>query len=154
MKKVKLLLGIFCMVLISASCCNSKKENATPCGGPQMECKKGDKKSCAPKCEMSEEQKAFFEKWKNFDNLPAEEQKELIAKRKACIEKREAEKKAAIEEFEAKWANFDNLTIAEQKELLEKKDCFMAPCGREMMRHGKGRGECPMMKKECNKGDK
>ena len=136
MKKVRLLLGIFCLILLSA-CCNSHNESAA-------ECQEGKKKCCASKCEMTEEQKAFFEKWQNFDNLPVEEQKELIAKRKACIEKRKAEKKAAIEDFKAKWANFDNLTIAEQKELLDKKKCFMAPCGKEMKCcKGKGdRGKC------------
>ena len=76
MKKAGLLLGVFCLMLLSA-CCNSHKESAT-------ECQEGKKKCCASKCEMTEEQKAFFEEWQNFDNLSAERQKELIGKAKAC----------------------------------------------------------------------
>jgi len=138
MKKVKLLLGIFCLVLLSA-CCNSRNESTA-------ECQEGKKKCCASKREMTEEQKAFYEKWQNFDNLPVEEQKELIAQKKACIEKRRAEKKAAIEDFKAKWANFENLTIAEQKELLDNKKCFKAIFGKGM-KCCKGKED----KGKCNK---
>jgi hypothetical protein len=140
MKKVKLLLGIFCLALMSACCCNGNKN---------ADCQVEEKKDCAIKCEMNEEQKAFFEKWQNFDTFSAEEQKELIEKRKSCIEQCEADKKAAIEEFEAKWANFDNLTIAEQKELLEQKEaCLKASCYKN--------SKCckVLQQKQCNKDEK
>lgn len=140
MKKVKLLLGIFCLALLSACCGNSGKEGAC--------CQKGEKKCCASKSEMSEEQKAFFEEWQNFDNLPAERQKELLAKSKAYVEKSIAEKKACIEKCEAELANFDNLTIAEQKALLDQK---MLCTGQGMC--GKEKGKCPQ-KKGCAVADK
>ena len=121
MKKVKLVLGVFCLALLSACCCCNNKEKAG-------ECQKMEKKCCAVKCEMTEEQKEFKAKWENFENLAVEEQKELIAKKKACIEKCKAEKKEAKakmqaikEELEAKWEKFEELAIEEQKELLDKK---------------------------------
>ena len=148
MKKVKLLLGIFCLALMSACCCNGNKE------AEGQACQAGEKKCCVPKCEMSEEQKAFCEKWQNFDALSAEEQKELVDKKKACIEKRESEKKAAIEEFEAKWANFDNLTIAEQKELLDQKECCLKASCCKATKCCKAKKQCNKDKKEqCNKAE-
>ena len=147
MKKVKLLLGIFCLVFVSAcNCCN--KGNA-PAEGDQA----GEKKCCASKCEMTEEQKAFFEQWQNFDNLSAEEQQELLAKAKACIENRLAEKKACIEKCQAELAEFDNLTIAEQKELLEQKQqCLDSGCKPKGC--CKEKAKCCKEKKECNKEEK
>ncbi len=119
MKKVRLLLSVFCLALISSCCGNSNKEGA----GDKATCEKTEKKCCASKCEMSEEQKAHFEKWKNFENLAEEEQKEIIGKAKACFEKNIAEKKACVEKCEAMLVNFDSLTIAEQKQLLDKAAC-------------------------------
>ena len=113
MKKVSLLLSIFCLALVSSCCCNSNKEGAEGC--------KAEKKCCASKCEMNEEQKACFEKWQNFENLVEEEQKEVIAKAKACFEKDIADRKACVEKCEAMLVDFENLTIAEQKELLNEK---------------------------------
>jgi len=139
MKRVKLLLGILCVALMSSCCCNSGKDKACTAEGAE--------KSCAPKCEMSEEQKACCEKWKNFDNLSAEEQKELVDKKKACIDDCLAKRKAAIEEFEAELAEFDNLTVAEQKEFFDKKNCFIKKiCYKE-------NSSCTK-KKECNKEEK
>jgi len=138
MKKVKLLLGVLCLVFVTAcNCCN--KGNAPAEGECQKE---------APKCEMTEEQKACFEKWQNFDNLPVEEQKEMLAGKKACIEKRLADKKACIEKCQAELAEFDNLTIAEQKELLDQKQqCLDSGCNKE-------KAKCCKAKKECNKEEK
>ena len=143
MKKVTLLLGVLCLAFMTAcNCCN--KGNAD---GVQTENQEGEKKCCASKCEMTEEQKAVFEQWQNFGNLPAEEQKELLAKAKACIEKSIAEKKACIEKCESELANFDNLTIAEQKELLDQKmQCTSKGCCKE-------KGACSQ-KKECSKEEK
>ncbi|MDR1730065.1 MAG: hypothetical protein LBR52_05320 [Prevotellaceae bacterium] len=139
MKKVRLLLSVFCLALISSCCGNANKEGVA--GGCKATCEKSEK--CrASKCEMTEEQKAYFEKWQNFENLTVEEQKEMIGKAKACFEKSIAEKKACIEKSEAALANFDNLSVAEQKELLDKK----VPCT------GKGKcckGKCTE-KKECS----
>lgn len=92
---------------------------------------------------MSEEERENCKKWLKFDSLSADEQKELISKRKACIDKREAEMKAKKEEFEQKWANFDNLSIEEQKSLLDQK-CRMGckkPFGKRK-HHPKGKSEC------------
>ena len=141
MKKVKLLLGVLCLVFVTAcNCCNKK---SAPAEGACQ-------KSCAPKCEMTEEQKAFFEQWQNFDNLSVEEQQELLAKAKACFEKKIADKKACIEKCEAKLANFDNLTIAEQKEFLDKK----VKCTGKGMKCGKGKVKCCKEKKGCSKEEK
>ncbi len=135
MKKVRLLLGVFCLALVSSCCCNSNKEGAAE--GCKAVCEKSEKKCCAPKCEMSEEQKAYFEKWQNFENLAEEEQKELIGKAKACFEKEIADKKACIEKCEAMLVNFDSLTVAEQKELLDKKVLCT------------GKGKCCKSKSKC-----
>ena len=144
MKKVKLLLGVLCLVFVTAcNCCNKE---AAPAEGA---CQEGEKKCCASKCEMTEEQKAFFEQWQSFDNLTVEEKKEMLEKAKACIEKSIAEKKACIEKCESELANFDNLTIAEQKELLDQKmQCLCkGKCGKE-------EGKCCSQKKECSKEEK
>jgi hypothetical protein len=148
MKKVKLLLGIFCLIFVTAcNCCNKE---AAPAEGA---CQAGEKKCCAAKCEMTEEQKALCEKWQNFDTLPVEEQKELLAGKKACIEKRLAEKKACIEKCQAELAEFDNLTIAEQKELLDaKQQCLDGGCCKEKAKCCKEKNECNKEeKKECTK---
>jgi hypothetical protein len=117
------------MILI-ASCNNqtsgekiqekSRKECQRQCPHQDAECKK--------RCEMmTEEEKADMEKWKNFDNLTVEEQRSLLSKSKAAIDKKDAEMKAAKEDFETKWNNFENLTIAEQKELIDKRAKFYCP---------------------------
>ena len=123
MKKIVLLAGIVNLVLLS-SCCNGKKEDC------QKHCCKGENKEMSSRCcKMSEEERnelAYLqEKWVKFDSLSVEEQKDLIAKKKAFIDKREAEIKAVRDSFDAKWTNFKNLTIAEQKALLDQKDAFM-----------------------------
>jgi hypothetical protein len=61
-------------------------------------------------------------KWMNFDSLSVEEQKALIAERKAEIDAREAERKAKKAEMEEKWANFDKLSVEEQKQLLDQRN--------------------------------
>lgn len=126
MKKLTLFFSAIVCVAIMASCggnTQKKENNAEACDKTQKE--QCDKEK--PACNLTEEQKAeckaFNEKWENFDNLTVDEQKELIAQKKSCIEKRRAEAQAKMAECEAKWANFDNLTIAEQKEFLDKAGC-------------------------------
>ncbi len=148
MKKVKLLLGIFCLALVSSCCSNSNKEGE----GCKTTCQKEEKKCCCvSKCEVSEEQKAFAEKWQNFENLAEEEQKEIIGKAKSCFEKNIAERKACIEKCEATLVNFDSLTVAEQKALLDGK---VACTGKSnCCKDSKccaGKKKCTTEKKECS----
>lgn len=160
MKKLKLFILCGLTALALSSCCNC--------------CKKGENQSCPneqvadegrgprhgghhhgfggpeERMPMSEECKAKFEKWANFDNLTEAEQKTLLAERKAEIDKREAEMKKQKEEFEAKWAKFDSLTIAEQKELIDMKS-FPMMGGHH---HGAFRGHKGEGKPCCNKDEK
>ena len=148
MKKVRLLLGVFCLALVSSCCYNSNKEGAEGC---KEACEKSEKKCCASKCEMNEEQKACFEKWQNFENLVEEEQKEIIGKAKACFEKEIADEKAFVEKCEAMLVNFENLTIAEQRELLDKKILCTGKgqcCKKESKCCAAEKKECSVEKKE------
>lgn len=61
-------------------------------------------------------------KWMLFDSLSVDEQKELIAERKAAIDSMDAVRNAKKAEIEEKWASFDNLSIEEQKQLLDLKN--------------------------------
>jgi hypothetical protein len=131
MKKLLALAAVCCFLF--ASCCNCNKEKAAPCEGEKQECAmKGDKPCCK---EMTEEQKAECEAWKNFDSLTAEEQEALVNKKKEAIEQMKAEKEAREKEmaekkaaFEAKWANWDQLTTAEKKALLDEMPCCHKKC--------------------------
>ena len=154
MKKVTLFLSAIVCVAIMTSCCGKKQgetEGAT--------CDKAAKTQCdkeKPACNLTEEQKAemqaFQEKWNNFDNLTADEQTELIAKKRECIEKRREEAKAKMAECEAKWANFDNLTIAEQKAFLDEAGCCKkAKCCDKKAECTKGKEKCTEGAKECTK---
>ena len=71
---------------------------------------------------MNPEMAEKMAKWMNFDSLSVEEQKALIAERKAEIDARGAERKAKKAEMEEKWANFDKLSIEEQKQLLDQRN--------------------------------
>lgn len=148
MKKLLALAAVCCFLL--ASCCNCNK-NAAPAECPdstKTECaSKADKKPCCK--EMTEEQKAECEAWKNFDSLTAEEQENLVNKRKAAIDQKRAEKEAKEKEiaekkaaFEAKWANWDQLTTAEKKALLDE----MSQCHRKCNK--------PCKNTKCHHGDK
>lgn len=72
--------------------------------------------------QMNPEMAEKMAKWMNFDSLSVEEQKALIAERKAEIDAREAERKAKKAEMEEKWANFDKLSVEEQKQLLDQRN--------------------------------
>lgn len=153
MKKITLLLSAVVCVAIMAACGGNKQNDAkeqTCCKAKQEQCDKqhhGEK----PACNMTEEQKAeckaFQEKWNNFDNLTADEQAELIAKKRTCIEKRREEAKAKMAECDAKWANFDNLTVAEQKDFLDN-----APCCKKNAKCNK-KAECTKDKESCTKAE-
>ena len=84
MKKIIMFAGILCLCTLAA--CNGKKteENgqktdSIAMGTPQT--------ACTHHHEMSEEQQALMAQWANFDNLTEQEQKDLLATRKACIDK-------------------------------------------------------------------
>lgn len=151
------------VVIVASGCCNCKKDNgkcACPNESPEkceqeVPCKHGKRPHAfngpAEMFEISEEDKAKFEKWANFDNLPEAEQKSLLSERKAEIDKREAEMKKAKEEFEAKWANFDNLPVAEQKKLIEMKSRPMMMGGHHGMPHRLHHPEKPQC---CDKENK
>ncbi len=154
MKKLSFLIATCVCVAMLSSCCNCDKRCDAPKGPkggePKEMCKGG---MPAPECDMPAELKADFDKWMKFDELSADEQKALIAKRKADIDKREAERKA----FEEKWANFDNLSIAEQKEVIDiKSGCHQKPCcpmggqGKCDRGHRHGNNHC-MCDKQCGK---
>lgn len=108
-----------------ASCGNKA---AAPADPVKEECQQ--EKCCK---ELTEEQKAEMEAWKDWDNQTDEKKAELIGMRKACIEEKMGkcdaakeecpEKAAKCAEFKAKWDNFDNLTIDEQKALIDEFGC-------------------------------
>lgn len=88
--------------------------------------------------QMNPEMEEKIGKWMNFDSLSADEQKALIAERKAAIDSLEAERKAKKAEMEEKWANFDKLSIEEQKQLLDQKNHM--PFHKKGMHHGRPGG--------------
>lgn len=188
---VRLSVAAFLMAMATSCCnCkkDEKCEGAKPCKSECVCPSEADcPKACDDKCErpfpkdrkdmkkghrhhgmrkmhhrdMNPEHKAQFEKWMNFDSLSVDEQKALIAERKAAIDKREAEiaaikaeKKARMEEIKKKWENFDNLSIEEQKELIDMKSFkfrharHMHPgdkrpaCGNDMRQCGTDKRPC------------
>ncbi len=134
MKKTVLITAIL-GVMALGSCCNKqcndenkccKGEGKCACCAPhhdeQGACVHGDFKHHHP--QHSREMSELEKKWNSFDSLTVEEQKVVIAERKARIDERDSMIKAAREEFETKWANFDKLSIEEQKMLLDAKINF------------------------------
>ncbi len=155
MKKLLALAAVCCFLF--ASCCNCNKEKAAPCEGEKQECamKKGDKPCCK---EMTEEQKAECEAWKNFDSLTAEEQEALVNKKKEAIDQMKAEREAKEKEmaekkaaFEAKWANWDQLTTAEKKALLDEMPCCQKKCHKPCDGPQGPQGEKCCKKDKCKK---
>ena len=157
MKKLTLLLSAIVCVAVMSSCCggkNQKDEATTP--EQTTECaKKCD--NAKPACNLTEEQKAeceaFKAKWNDFDNLTVDEQKELIAKKKECIDKRREEAKAKMAECEAKWANFETLTIAEQKAFLDENSCCKKAKDCKKEGDTKCKAKCTKESTECTKGE-
>ena len=123
MKKLSVVLGAICFIF--AACSNPQQTPTQDENQQKQECQKkeGDHKCCN---EMTPEQKAACEAWKNWENQTPEKKAELITARKAKIDKkmaemeaREAEMKVKKEEFKAKWATFDKLDIEAQKALID-----------------------------------
>jgi len=141
MKKLSLLAGLLCFVFVA--CC-PKTEEPKQEEVAATECSK-EHKCC--KSDMTEEQKAeckeFCEKWKDWENLTDEVKQELIAKKKACFDKKYAEMEAKMEACKAEWANFDNLSLDEQKALIDKK----MQCGKKHCCKKDGEG------KKCHKAE-
>lgn len=160
MKKVFAIVAVAASMLLATSCCNCKcnKEGAQceqkcekPCDkgegprhhGPRGEGEFGPRHHeghpGGPRHhEMNPEMAEKIGKWMNFDSLTVEEQKALIAERKAAIDSIEAARKAKKEEMEQKWANFDKLSIEEQKQLLDQRNHM--PFHKKGMRHGRPGG--------------
>jgi hypothetical protein len=151
MKKLAVLISVCCFVF--ASCNNKPAPEQVDEVAPET-CEA--KKEC---CQMTEEQKADMAAWKDWDNQTIEKKEELVAKCKACIDKKMAEKKeqcdaekteacpekkAKCEEMKAKFDNWDNLTLDEKKALLDEMSCCKKKCCKD--------GEkkcCKDGKKEC-----
>jgi hypothetical protein len=136
MKKLAVLAaGVLCFIFVS---CGSKPAE-TP--APTTETTEETQEHKHDGCKMTDEQKAaceaFCKQWADWANLTDDVKQELIAKKKECFDKQDAEKAeidAKVAECKAAWANFDKLTLDEQKALIDK------------------RTECE--KKCCKKGDK
>ena len=151
MKKLTLAIAALSFVLVS--CNNQPKPEQAVGNQPKQECEnqKGQHKCCK---DMSEEQKAMFEAWKDWDNQTPEKKAELIAKRKECIDKkiveqetREAEMKVKKGEFKAKWANFDKLDIEAQKVLIDEfRNCMHPRHDGDMNREGCRKDTTPCKK--------
>jgi hypothetical protein len=152
MKKLAVLISVFCFIFVA--CNNNQPAPATE--EPTEQC---DKKHGEKECQMTEEQKADMEAWKNWDNQTTEKKEELVAKRKACIDKKMAEKsekcdaekkeqcpekEAKCAEMKAKFDNWNNLTLDEKKALLDEmqpKKCCKEGGDKKCCKDGK--------KKEC-----
>lgn len=144
MKKVFSIVAVVSM-LFATSCgnkckcpnckCSEGTQCEAPCGKPEFPGKPGEgpdgprgpKGECrgefkGPRHQMNPEMAEKIGKWMNFDSLTVDEQKALIAERKAAIDSMDAARKAKKAEMEEKWANFDKLSIEEQKQLLDQKN--------------------------------
>ena len=149
MKKLAMLISVCCFVFVS---CNNQPAQA-PEESTEHKCE-GHKKCCK---ELTEEQKADMEAWKNWDSQTTEKKEELVAKRKECIDNRmakkqekcDAEKKeecpakaAKCAEMKAQFENWDNLTLDEKKALLDEMPC----CGKKQCCKGGNKKGC---EKKC-----
>ena len=133
MKKTILVTAILGLVALGSCCDKHCKDENTCCKNEcKCECKAGDK-DCKKACDKGEfakfhkhckEMGELEKRWAKFDSLSVDEQKALIAEKKAKIDERDSMIKAAREEFEAKWANFEKLSVEEQKMLLDAKINF------------------------------
>ncbi len=141
MKKLAVLISICCFVFVA---CNNNPSVPDP-NAVSVDSTAQCAKKCEGKkeCQMTEEQKADMEAWKNWDNQTAEKKEELVAKRKACIDKKMAEKsekcdaekkeqcpekEAKCAEMKAKFDNWNNLTLDEKKALLDEMSCCKQKC--------------------------
>ena len=148
MKKLAVLVSALCFVFVGCNCSTPAPETTTEDTTEKCEGKK--------ECQLTEEQKAEMAAWNDWDNQTPEKKAELVANRKACIDKKMAEKaekcdatkeqcpekKAKCEEMKAKWDNWNNLTIDEQKALLDEVKC----CGKKQCCKEGDKKEC---EKKC-----
>ncbi len=139
MKKVSLLISALCIMLM-VSCCNNcgDKKDGKCCA--KKECK--IEKCCAAKadsCQLTAEQKELNEKWAKFDSLSVEEQRAIIAVKKAKIDTLKADLRAKADKLESDFADFESLEPAKQKELLDAQKCCKKKCCKKAC------------KKECSK---
>lgn len=95
-------------------------------GCPQNGFNRGPQKQCPQDSARRAEYREAFGNMRNFDKLSEKEKKEILAKQKAFFDKRDAERKAAMEkkkeekkQFDEKWAKFDKLTVEEQEQLIK-----------------------------------
>jgi len=147
MKKLAVLVSALCFVFVGCNCNApatepTETEDSTKCEGKQ-------------ECQLTEEQKAEIAAWEDWANQTPEKKAELVANRKACIDKKMAEKaekcdateeqcpekKAKCEEMKAKLANWDKLDVEAKKALLDE----MKPCCKDKKCCKEGE------KKECEK---
>ena len=144
MKRLFLVLGLVTVLL--ASCCNNNQKGAQKCDGKaeqkcEQKCDGKHDHKCDGKhdhdCKMNPEAKATFEKWNNWANLTVEEQTELVAQVKSCIDKCDAEMKAKCEARKAKCE-------ARKAECEAKK----AECDKKVECEAK-KAECEKKKAEC-----
>jgi hypothetical protein len=153
MKKLVVLIGLVCFVF--TACNNKTTQTEEPQQEPQQEQKCEEQKGCCS--EMTEEQKAEMEAWKDWDNQTDERKAELVASGKACLDKMMAEKKSCCEqkegeekkecckdkeakcaEMKAKFDNWDNMTVEEKKALL---DGVAACCKEKCCKEGEKKEE-------------
>ncbi len=157
MKKVFAIVAVAASMLLATSCCNCKCKCNQEGAQCEQKCDKGEgprhhghhgdgprhheghpggpmEGHHGPRHHMNPEMAEKIGKWMNFDSLTVEEQKELIAERKAAIDSIEAARKAKKAEIDEKWANFDKLSIEEQKQLLDQRNHM--PFHKKGMRHG------------------
>ena len=128
MKKLSVAIGAVCFVF--ASCSNPQETTVKEDCKAKQECQKQDQKHNCCK-EISAEEKAFCDAWKDWKNQTPEKKAELISKQKERIngkmaewEAKEAEAKAKREEFKTKWSTFDQLDIEAQKTLIDEYGCW------------------------------
>ena len=158
MKKVLSIVAVVARMLFATSCCNCKCKCGQEGAQCEQKCENAGDKGEGPRHHkhhgdgefgprhhegrpdgprhhhMNPEMAEKIGKWMNFDSLTVEEQKALIAERKAAIDSFEAVRKAKKAEMDEKWANFDKLSIEEQKQLLDQKNHM--PFHKKGMRHG------------------
>ena len=124
----KLMMIAVAGLFIFASCGNKTQEPVPVQEPQQKECQKGDQPCCP---EMTAEQKAECDAWKNWDSQTAEKKQELVTKRKEFIDKmiaerdaKKAEMEAKMADYKAKLAKWNTLTVEEQKMLIEEFDAL------------------------------
>ncbi|MDR0364265.1 MAG: hypothetical protein LBH92_04530 [Bacteroidales bacterium] len=184
MKKVLLSL-LTVGLLIAFPACGDTAKNAEK-ATDKTECaeKSSEKDGCCAEkkdgcCkELTEEQKAEIVAWNDWDNQTPEKKQELVANRKACMDKKIAEckekcegkmeeckdkkeqcpeKEAKCAEMKAKWEKWDTLTLEEQKALLDAmapKKCCKDGQKESCCKEGKKDGCCKDKKDGCCKDGK